>query len=913
MAKKKKKRTGDATPNRCESQSGTSVAVPQKVLDALGQPVISLVLVDGSPADSSRILLSPETMHEARLQTGSMVGLSLSNAPLKMASKNPASAFAPGLNSSDMSGCRPLKISDLLSDQLDNSNGEGMVEEYMLLAEAWPGVKLEKGTAQLSGALLGNFGSPPSGSSILVYKTDSTNVPIAETISLGLVMQGGGTDGKGEPVVVCEGRKGVASNASEEKGQGLQARQVEWLTQALSNSGSKQIELLSEFAVRQLSGRTLMGGSLVPITVLGCSVVFRVGNFTGESLDESQGVRVRGDVTKIHLEMKNSGEVKGEHDGNGSVSSGDSYLRSIREAVQRKSQGSSQEAASEAAVRAAAAGVASIRKVESEPLGGLSEYDKPLQSLIVLPLKSPETFCKYGLKPPKGVIFHGPPGTGKTVLACEAARRCGARMFVINGPDIMSEFLGGSEAALSGVFSAAEAFGPSIVFIDEVDALMPARGSGAGGLASSSGAGMSNRLVTTLLTLMDGMKVSDGLSKSVIVIAATNRLDAIDAALRRPGRFDREIEVGVPSPQARLDILHARLSKINHGLSEVCIKETARNAHGFVTADLAALCREAGMNALRRIVSSDAKNTPVVVSENDLKRAQTVIRPSAMREIAVEVPNVRWDDVGGLADVKQQLKEAVEWPIKHASSLIRVGAKPPKGVLLYGPPGCSKTLLAKAVATETGMNFLSVKGSELLSTFVGESEKALLLLFSRARLLAPCIIFFDEIDGLAGNREGGLDGGTGVGQRMVTQLLTELDGVKDRGHVIVIAATNKPDALDSALLRPGRFDRLVYVPPPDVKGREAILRVCLRKMPTEIGLDLEGLAGNMDGYTGADIAAVCQEAGLVVLDEDLNGSVVASRHLSKALQVVPPSAPSSFYESAVFDLFQRRVKSNPED
>lgn len=409
--------------------------------------------------------------------------------------------------------------------------------------------------------------------------------------------------------------------------------------------------------------------------------------------------------------------------------------------------------------------------------------------------------------------------------------------------------------------------------------------------------------MTALLVLMDGMETPGTSGDKVIVIAATNRLDSVDSALRRPGRFDREIAVGVPSSQARAGILKARLRTMRHDLSEKQIEGLAEAAHGFVTADLSALCREAAMVALRRWISDHASKKSI--SAEDFQAAQTRIRPSAMREISVQVPAVLWQDVGGLDHVKQQLKEAVEWPINHAQSLARMGAKPPGGVLLYGPPGCSKTLLAKAIATETKMNFLSVKGSELLSTYVGESEKAITMLFSRARQLAPCIIFFDELDGLAGTRGGDTDGGTGVGERVITQLLTELDGIQDRGLVVVIGATNRPRALDLALLRPGRFDRLVYVPPPNTHGRKAIFQICLRNVPTEVSMDLDDLASKTEGYTGADIAALCREAGLAALDEDLTASVVAMRHIVGALRSVPPSVPPTSQELADFLNFQR--------
>lgn len=389
---------------------------------------------------------------------------------------------------------------------------------------------------------------------------------------------------------------------------------------------------------------------------------------------------------------------------------------------------------------------------------------------------------------------------------------------------------------------------------------------------------------------MDGLSSTDNSNHSIVVIAATNRMDAVDPALRRPGRFDREIAVGVPTQEVRHDVLESRLAHFNHALTPKQIEELAAQSHGFVAADLSALCREAAMNALRRNVVK--KSQTLAVDIEDFKIAQTRVRPSAIREISVEVPNVRWQDVGGLEYVKQQLKEAVEWPIRHAESLARLGTRPPGGVLLYGLPGCSKTLMAKAIATETGMNFLSVKGSELLSTYVGESEKAIAYLFDKARQLSPCIIFFDELDGLAGTRGHDLDGGTGVGERVVTQLLAELDGFRDRGSITVVGATNQPYAIDPALLRPGRFDRLIHVPPPDLESRKSIFMVVLSSMSIDPDVDIDGLAAETKDYTGADIASVCREAGLIALEEDLTALAVCHRHLLEALVVVPSSVVS---------------------
>ncbi|KAG1665840.1 hypothetical protein FOA52_005875 [Chlamydomonas sp. UWO 241] len=555
-----------------------------------------------------------------------------------------------------------------------------------------------------------------------------------------------------------------------------------------------------------------------------------------------------------------------------------------------------------------------------DTLGGVSEYVPALRQLVSLPLRAPQLFAAYGVRPPRGVLLHGPPGTGKTLLARAAAADAGATLLLLNGPDVVSEFLGESEAGLRGVFAAARALKPAVIFIDEIDALAPSRGNadgGGGGMAAaltgSSGGecGVSARLVTALLTLMDGGGGADG--DGVVVVGATNRPEALDAALRRPGRFERELEIGVPGPSARLDILRTRLRAVSHALSPWDEEELARAAHGFVGADLAALVDEAAMVALRRFVSArhackspESPHCALVVGLEDFKVAETRVRPSAMREVSVEVPNVSWDDVGGLDTVKERLKEVVEWPVKYADALARVGARPPRGVLLYGPPGCSKTLLARAVASQAGLNFLSIKGGELFSKFVGESEKAISSLFARARAASPSVIFFDEIDALAGTRgDGGDSSGTGgLGDRVLSQLLMEMDGLQARARVIVLAATNRPDRVDPALLRPGRFDRLVHVPPPDGAGRAAVLVVHTRHTPMGEDVDLGALAQACTGYSGADLAALVREAALAALQESLDADVVAARHFEAARALVPASAAPSAAMQAVFARFQ---------
>ncbi|KAK9835096.1 hypothetical protein WJX84_006660 [Apatococcus fuscideae] len=556
-------------------------------------------------------------------------------------------------------------------------------------------------------------------------------------------------------------------------------------------------------------------------------------------------------------------------------------------------------AAAVAAGRAAAAGEAS-RSRGLLALGGLQDQIQALRNAVLLPLQTPHLFARYGVQPPCGVLLWGPPGTGKTSLARAAAADSGAQLFVVNGPDLVSEFYGESEEGLQGIMAAAKAASPAVIFIDELDALVPARqgGDGVGGSGSDAGGDASMRLVAALLTAMDGLHgrgpEAAAAGCRVVVIAATNRPEAVDRALRRPGRFDRELEVGVPSPQDRLAILRSKLMGMAHGLSEQDVQDLAFAAHGFVGADLAALAQESALTALRRIIAARAApvsasaagspGTDLQVTRDDFLAARSRIRPSALREVAVEVPNVHWGDVGGLDAIKQRLKEAVEWPQKNPEALARVGAKPPRGVLLYGPPGCSKTLLARAVACEAKLNFLSVKGPELFSKYVGESEKAVAALFARARSSQPAIIFFDEIDGLAGVREGGGSGGPGVGERVISQLLVEMDGLQARAGVVVLAATNRPDRVDAALLRPGRFDRLLHVPLPDAAGRQAILGIHTRSTPLAPDVNLSHVAAQCQGATGAELSGLVREASLAALQESFQATQVTAAHFEQALE-----------------------------
>ncbi len=539
-----------------------------------------------------------------------------------------------------------------------------------------------------------------------------------------------------------------------------------------------------------------------------------------------------------------------------------------------------------------------VAGVTYEDIGGLHEELQRIREMIELPLKHPELFRHLGIEPPKGVILYGPPGTGKTLIAKAIANETGAHFVSINGPEIMSKFYGESEARLREVFQEAEQNAPSIIFIDELDAIASKRSEVTGEVE--------RRVVSQLLTLMDGLK-SRG---QVVVIGATNRIEAIDPALRRPGRFDREIRIGVPDRNGRREILliHTRRMPL---AEDVNLDELADITHGFVGADIAALTREAAMNALRRflphidlekeVIAADVLEE-IKVTREDFANALKNIQPSALREVVLEIPNVKWDDIGGLEAVKQELREAVEWPLKYPEVFKRLGIRPPRGILLYGPPGTGKTLLAKAVATESQANFISVKGPEVLSKWVGESEKAVREIFRKARETAPCIVFFDELDSIAPRR--GVHTDAGVTDRIVNQLLTEMDGMQSLKGVVVMGATNRPDILDPALLRPGRFDRVLYVPPPDKSARLAIFKIHTRETPLDEDVDLEALASMTEGYTGADIEAVVREAAMLAARENINVQKISMRHFEKALLKIKPSVGAE--EKAEYD----RIVSN---
>jgi transitional endoplasmic reticulum ATPase len=506
-----------------------------------------------------------------------------------------------------------------------------------------------------------------------------------------------------------------------------------------------------------------------------------------------------------------------------------------------------------------------IPSITYEDIGGLRDEVTKVREMIELPLRHPELFRRLGVEAPKGVILHGPPGTGKTLLAKAVANETNANFYTIGGPEIMSKFYGESEERLRNVFQEAQKNAPSIIFIDELDSIAPKREEVSGEVE--------RRIVAQLLSLMDGLKARG----KVVVIGATNRMHAIDPALRRPGRFDREIEIGVPDRDGRLDVLeiHTRGMPLK---KDVNLERLADITHGFVGADLQALAKEAAIRALRRIlpeIDLSAESIPaetlnkIIVKMQDFIDVVNEMEPSAMREVFVEVPDIKWEDIGGLQAIKQELREAVEWPLKYQGMFAYADATPPKGILLYGPPGTGKTLMAKATANESEANFISIKGPELLSKWVGESEKGVREIFRKARQAAPCIIFFDEIDAIAPAR--GADfGDSHVTERVISQMLTELDGLEVLTNVVVIAATNRPDIIDSALLRPGRFDRLLYVPPPDYESRKQIILIHTKKKPLADDINIDNLASKTDGYTGADIAAVASAAVMLALREHIS-------------------------------------------
>ena len=542
-----------------------------------------------------------------------------------------------------------------------------------------------------------------------------------------------------------------------------------------------------------------------------------------------------------------------------------------------------------------AANKGDVPKVSYDDIGGLGDAVKKIREMVELPLRHPELFKRLGVEAPKGVLLHGPPGTGKTMLAKAVAGETSSNFITIGGPEIVSKFYGESEGKLREIFKEAEENAPSIIFIDEIDSIAPKREEATGE--------EERRIVAQLLSLMDGLN-SRG---KVVVIGATNRPNSIDEALRRPGRFDREIEIGIPDRDGRHEILviHTRGMPL---ADDVDLNWLADRTHGYSGADLSALTKEAAMAALRRVlpdVDLEAEEIPrevlnkISVTKDDFKSALRDMQPSTMREVLIEKPNVKWEDIGALESAKQELKEAVEWPLKYGKVFEHMSARPPKGILLYGPPGTGKTMLAKAVATESEANFIAVKGPEFLNKWVGESEKAVRETFRKARQAAPCVIFMDEIDSIAPERGKGNGGDDGVTERVISQMLTEMDGLESLNNVVVIAATNRPDIMDPALLRPGRFDKSIFIGPPDKESRKSIFGIHTRGKPLADDVDIEKLADETEGCTGADISAICNEAvmnavrrliakGKQPSDEEINACKVEPQDFEQALDKFGP-------------------------
>ena len=544
-----------------------------------------------------------------------------------------------------------------------------------------------------------------------------------------------------------------------------------------------------------------------------------------------------------------------------------------------------------------------------EDIGGLQVEIQRVREMVELPLRHPELFQRLGIEPPKGVLLHGPPGCGKTLLARAVANESEANFYSINGPEIMSKFYGESEARLREIFQQAQQNAPSIIFVDELDAIAPKREEVTGEVE--------RRVVAQMLALMDGLSGRG----NVIVIGATNRPGALDPALRRPGRFDREIEISVPDKKGRHEVLqiHTRGMPL---APDVDLNKLSAMTHGYTGADLSALGRETAMKALRRYlpqINLEEERIPPAVLEkmevtmDDFLGAFKEVTPTAMREVYIEVSTVHWEDAGGLDDVKQHLKEAVEWPLKTPEMFTRLGIRPPKGILMYGPPGCGKTLLARAVATESEANFISIKGPEVFSKWVGESEKAIREVFRKARMAAPAVIFLDEIDSLTPRRGMGMSD-SGVSERVISQLLTEMDGLTTLQDIVVIAATNRPDMVDNAVIRPGRFDRLIYVPEPDDKSRLQVFKIYTKGMPINADVDLNQLTTMTKYYSGADIESLCREAAMHSLRRDVNSNQITMKDFLDAMKEMGPSITpdmEKWYKSFMQQLRQVQKPATP--
>jgi transitional endoplasmic reticulum ATPase len=556
-----------------------------------------------------------------------------------------------------------------------------------------------------------------------------------------------------------------------------------------------------------------------------------------------------------------------------------------------------------------------VPDISYEDIGGLNEELENVREMIEMPLRNPEIFEELAIEPPKGVILHGPPGTGKTLIAKAVANEADANFISVSGPEIMSKYYGDSEEQLRDIFEEAEENSPTVIFFDELDSIAPGR--------EDSGE-MERRVVAQLLSLMDGLEARE----EVIVVGATNRIDSIDPALRRGGRFDREIEIGVPDKEGRHEILQIHTRGMPYS-DDIDLENLAERTHGFVGADLESLAKEAAMSAVRKIRSDidTEKEVPAEVLEDlqvekdDFEYALGIVEPSAMREFFVEIPDVSYEDIGGLDDTKQELVEAVEWPMKHGEMFKHMNTSSPKGILLYGPPGTGKTLMAKAVANASDSNFIAVKGPELMNKYVGESEKAVREVFEKARQNSPAVIFFDEIDAIAKERSSGSSDSEST-ERVVSQLLTELDGIEELEDVVVIAASNRPDMIDKAILRPGRLDRKVKVPVPDLEARKEIFRIHLEGTPLTDDMDIEELADNTEGFTGSDIESVTREASMLAmrdymknnspddLEKNMDDLKLNQEYLERAVEKVGPSLSEE--DQAMYDDMAEEVNSMVE-
>jgi len=797
--------------------------------DLLGEPILILSSTPDPVLLNNRVLASPDALYSAGVDPGGLVLVSMGD-PLKQeGTAVKRSSFAPPLLEKDLFWKHPPHQQGRIWGQsIDQECGIG---DFCFVCEIWPNSKLQKDQIQIPAALQ-SVRHPVLPGTLLYLHSFNFDSPVCQKLHITLL--------QGDPVFELK----------------LQETDL-------------GIKVLKKLILSQIQDRVLLKGNLIPVLVLGGVLLYKVLSLEAQSTS-TEAARIHSDHTVIELEEQ---EKTGEDD----------YLKAVQEASNSGLQSSQKDAAESAALLAAKQG---LNQNQNHSEIFISEtLTQTFQSLVISPLLHPEIFPQMGLTPPKGVVLYGPPGSGKSALVRWLAKTSKANFFVINGPSLVSEYYGGSESGLTGVFSAAKALTPSIIFFDELDAIFTDR------TQNLKTSGSILRMLTALLTEFDNM------TPGVVVLGATNQIDVLDLALRRPGRFDREIEIGVPSANSRRCIFGQYLTQIMHSITQQEMDEISDGAHGFLPSDISALFQEASMSALRRSIKT---NSISAVSYTDLKIARALIRPSGLREIQVEVPKTHWEDIGGLEEIKQQLKECIEWPISHQDSLQRLGIIPPRGVLLFGPPGCSKTLLAKAIATETGMNFISMKGSELLSAFVGQSEKSIAQLFNHARQVAPCVVFFDEIDGLLGMQNGRLS------QRVLAQMLLELDGVRKRGEVVVIGATNIPQALDPALLRPGRFDRLILVPPPDQESRKAIFKVHLKRLSVGDDVDVGVLAERTEGFSGADIAGVCWEAGIEALEEDMDSSEISMRHFVKAVERSVPSVNLEL-TLEVYRFFQRSV------